>query len=76
MPICNDFKSSSQNVRRFHFHSRFEPIREFVLVRRKLMFTFAVDEDFEFFGLILSFQFIKEFKKDCVLCIRRKFKKM
>ena len=24
LPICNDFKSSSLNGRRFHFHSRFE----------------------------------------------------
>ena len=26
LPICNDFKSSSQNLRRFHFHSRFESL--------------------------------------------------
>ena len=39
--VCNDFKSSSQNWRRFHFHSRFVPIREFVLVRRKSMFTYV-----------------------------------
>ena len=24
LPICNDFKRSSQNGRRFHFHLRFE----------------------------------------------------
>ena len=45
--ILKDFKSSSQNWRRFHFHSRFVPIREFVLVRRKSMFTYVC--------LILSF---------------------
>ena len=33
------YKGSSQNGQRFHFNSRFEPIREFVLVRRKSMFT-------------------------------------
>ena len=33
------YKGSSQNGRRFHFNSRFEPIREFVLIRRKSMFT-------------------------------------
>ena len=63
---------------------RFEPIREFVLVRRKSMFTYIVDKDIELFGLILSFQFIKELKmkflfcernkkNDCVLSMRRKF---
>ena len=62
LPIRNDFKSSSLNGRRFHFHSRFEPIGEFVVVRRKSMFTYVVDEDVEFSRLILSFQFIKELK--------------
>ena len=43
------------------------------------MFTYVVGEDIEFFGLILSFQFIKELKlekkkKDRVLSIRRKLK--
>ena len=50
------------------------------------MFTCVVDEDIEFFRLISSFQFIKRVKnelfvllkkqkKDCVLFIRRRFKK-
>ena len=83
LPICYDFTSSSQNGRHFHFHPRFEPIGEFVLVRRKLMFIYAVDEDIIFFCLILSFQFIrvknklfvllKNKKNDCVLSIRTKF---
>ena len=48
------------------------------------MFTYVVDEDFEFFGLILSFQFTKRVKnelfvllkkkKDRVLSTRRKLK--
>ena len=33
-----------------------------VLERWKSMFTYVVGEDIEFFGLILSFQFIKELK--------------
>ena len=32
------------------------------------MFTYVVDEDFEFFGLILSFQFIKELKMNFLFC--------
>ena len=50
------------------------------------MFIYVVDEDIEFFRLILSFQFIrntkklfvllKKQKKDCVLSIRTKFKKL
>lgn len=85
LPICYDFTSSLQNGWHFHFHPRFEPIGEFVLVRRKLMFIYAVDEDIIFFCLILSFQFIrvknklfvllKNKKNDCVLSIRTKFKK-
>ena len=51
---CNDFKSSWQNGRRFHFHSRFEPIREFFLVRRKSLFTYVIDEVIEFFRLFSS----------------------
>ena len=47
---------------------RFEPIREFVLVRRKSMFTYIVDKDIELFGLILSFQFIKELKMKFLFC--------
>ena len=64
--------------------SVFEPMREFVLERRKSMFTYVVDEDFEFFGLILSFQVTKRVKnelfvllkkkKDRVLSTRRKLK--
>ena len=48
------------------------------------MFTYVVDEDFEFFGLILSFQVTKRVKnelfvllkkkKDRVLSTRRKLK--
>ena len=59
-------------------------MREFVLERRKSMFTYVVDEDFEFFGLILSFQVTKRVKnelfvllkkkKDRVLSTRRKLK--
>ena len=73
LPICNDFKGSSQNGRRFHFHSRFEPIREFVHVRRKSMFTFVVDEDIKFFRLI---QFIKELKKMKLLVLLKKQKRI
>ena len=47
---------------------RFEPIREFALVRRKSMFTYIVDKDIELFGLILSFQFIKELKMKFLFC--------
>ena len=32
------------------------------------MFTYVVDEDIEFFGLILSFQFIKELKMKFLFC--------
>ena len=52
--------------------SRFEPIREFVLVRRKLMFTYVVDEDIEFFRPILSFQFIRVKNKLFVLLKKQK----
>ena len=45
-----------------------DPIREFVLERRKSMFTYVVGEDIEFFRLILSFQFIKELKINFLFC--------
>ena len=32
------------------------------------MFTYVVDEDVEFFRLILSFQFIKELKMNFLFC--------
>ena len=32
------------------------------------MFTYVVDEVIEFFGLILSFQFIKELKMNFLFC--------
>ena len=60
LPIGNDFKSSSQNGRRFHLHLRFVPIREIVLVRRKSTFTYVC--------LILSFHFIKELKMNFLFC--------
>ena len=72
LPICYDFTSSSQNGRHFHFHPRFEPIREFVLVRRKLMFIYVVAEDIELFRLILSFQFIRVKNKLFVLLKKQK----
>ena len=60
LPIGNDFKSSSQNGRRFHLHLRFVPIRDIVPVRRKSMFTYVC--------LILSFHFIKELKMNFLFC--------
>ena len=39
------------------------------------MFTFLVDEDIEFFHLILSFQFIKELKMKLLLVYKVKVKK-
>ena len=39
------------------------------------MFTFVVDEDIEFFCLILSFQFIKELKMKLLLVYKEKVKK-
>ena len=72
LPICYDFTSSSQNGRHFHFHPRFEPIREFVLVRRKLMFIYVVDVDIELLRLILSFQFIRVKNKLFVLLKKQK----
>ena len=32
------------------------------------MFTYVVDEDIEFLGLILSFQFIKDLKMNFLFC--------
>ena len=77
MPIGNDFKSSSQNGRRFHLHLRFVPIREIVPVRRKSMFTYVcLILSFHFIKeLKWTFRFVKETKKDCVLYIRKKLKK-
>ena len=47
-------------------------MREFVLERRKSMFTYVVDEDFEFFGLILSFQFTKRVKNELFVLLKKK----
>ena len=58
----------------FHFYSRFEPIREFVLVRRKSMFKCVVGEDVEFFHLILSFQFIKRVKNELFVLLKKQKK--
>ena len=54
--------------------------------KEKIDVYICCDEDIKFFRLTLSFQFIKELKmtscfvketkKDCVLSIRRKLKKM
>ena len=47
-------------------------MREFVLERRKSMFTYVVDEDFEFFGLILFFQFTKRVKNELFVLLKKK----
>ena len=77
LPICNDFKSSSQNWRRFHLHSRFVPIRvcsckEKIDVHICLSaFVFLVHKIVKNELFVL----LKKPKKDCVLSIRRKLKK-
>ena len=79
LPIGNDFKSSSQNGRRFHLHLRFVPIRDIVPVRRKSMFTCLPDFVLSFHKRVKNelFVLLKKQKKDCVLSIRKKFfKKM